>query len=206
VAVTWIIDCHWGVWGAGCAEVNLSKYGGGVPLFLVYRKDMPVLTVNLASNGERGFEFIDTNLRPRTAGRRTREGAVGCPQQTFSCAGSSPKYTLCNLPCRVFGRWSLHRGFVHATILPSGLLCVFAVDVFGGRLFCRLARQPAAPAVRRQRAIGLCCSCHWPQAAASDHRNPRPGGRGGGGSIGTRQHFSFSLSLGHSFMRMICAP
>ena len=51
------------------ADVNLSKYGGGVPLYVAYRKDMPVLSVKLSTVGERGYEFIDKNLRP-TLGRK----------------------------------------------------------------------------------------------------------------------------------------
>ena len=50
------------------ADINLSKYGGGVPLYVAYRKDMPVLSVKLSSTGERGFEYIDRNLRATSSG------------------------------------------------------------------------------------------------------------------------------------------
>ncbi len=53
--------CH--RWLLASPEVDLNKGGGGAFLYLTYCKDMPVLSVKLAGSGERGFEYIDVNLR-----------------------------------------------------------------------------------------------------------------------------------------------
>jgi hypothetical protein len=45
------------------SDKNLSMYGGGVPLFLAYRQDMPVVSVKVAEGGQIGYQFIDKNLR-----------------------------------------------------------------------------------------------------------------------------------------------
>ena len=37
-------------------------------MYVAYRKDMPVLSVKLSSTGERGFEYIDRNLRATSCG------------------------------------------------------------------------------------------------------------------------------------------
>jgi hypothetical protein len=161
------------MWLGWSAEVNLSKYGGGVPLYLVYRKDMPVLSVTLSSNGERGFEFIDQNLRPRTGSACV---CVPCSKRALpvvDCMCPPPP-----LPRRFCIDWASFAWWwlgntawvspLHLLYTDSGARSGSAAPVTGLKLLPATANNPAqelelAAAQAVSPRLTLCdCGNEWP--------------------------------------------